>query len=138
MDFDQWVGNALDALCRVQEILDEEPGAFFLTDAHARELRGAVDKHLILYSRLARAADQQGLLVSTVAPKHHMLWHLAFSSQWLRPRRGACYLDEDFMGRVKGIVQSCTAATPLHGVPSKVLDKYRWGMHFQYLSRAGR
>ena len=42
-------------------------------------------------------------------------------------------MDEDFMRRVKGIVASCTASTPLRKMPAKVLEKYRRGMCFQYL-----
>ena len=41
-----------------------------------------------------------------------------------------CYVDEDFMGIVKDIAESCTVATPLHDVPKKIVDKWRlgWGL----------
>jgi hypothetical protein len=136
VQLDDWVGKCLDALCAIHGILDEEPGAFFLAPDRVAALRRAIDQHLAFYSRLAAACDQQGLLLFTVAPKHHALWHIGHRSAMLHPRRGACYMDEDFVRRLKGIVQMCTAGTPLHRVPAMVLQKYRWGMFYQNLRAA--
>ena len=40
------------------------------------------------------------------------------------------YADEDFMGIVKDIAQSCVVATQLVDVPAKVCQKWRlgWGL----------
>ena len=119
---------------KLQNLIDEDSTASHMDEASSRELIRVVDLVLTLYSRLAVFADQQGRLLWNVLPKHHALWHFARQAAFLHPRRGACYQDEDFMGRVKGVVQSCTAATPLHQIPNALLKKYRWGMYFQYLT----
>jgi hypothetical protein len=123
----------LDEQLRIQDLLDEESSAYHMNPASAEELVLAVDSFLAVYARLAQRADLAHRLLWNAVPKLHALWHFARQAAWLHPRRGACYQDEDFMGRVKGAVQSCTAATPLHQIARTVLEKYRWGMYFQYL-----
>ena len=130
---DQWVEACLTSQVRLQEIIDEEPAALFIEPALAAELPAVADRMLSFYSRLADAANRAGELLWTVAPKHHQLVHICARAAYLHPRRGSCFVDEDFMRRVKGIVQACTAATPLHRVPMTLLQKYRWGMCFQYV-----
>ena len=131
---DHWVAGCLASLCQMQSILDSDSRNFFLEPGQVLHFRTLVDQHLSLYSRLAAAADSVGDLLWTVAPKHHLMWHLAWKSQYLHPRRGSCYQDEDFMRRMKGMVQGCTASNAMHKVPLAVLHKYRWGMFFQYLN----
>ena len=133
VQMDDWVEACLAAQVRLQEIMDDEPRAFLMDEGLARELRAVADRMLSFYARLAHAANEAGDLLWTVAPKHHQLWHLCAKAIYMHPRRGACYIDEDFMKRVKAIVQACTAATPLHKVPLTLLQKYRWGMCFQYV-----
>ena len=129
---DAWVAGCLEALCDAQGVLDETPHEAFLEPARAAAFRRHLDEYLRLYSRLAAAAVQAGDLLWTVAPKFHALWHLGEKAESLNPRRGACFLDEDFMRRLKAIAQRCTASTPLHNIPAAILDKYRWGMWFQH------
>lgn len=133
LEEDEWVARALDTLCAMQELLDEDSRQFFMAVPQVAEFRLLIDEHLTWYCKLAGKADSVGDLLWTLAPKHHWLWHMGWKSQFLHPRRSACYQDEDFMKVVKSIVKACTASTPLHKVPLYVLHKYRWGMFFQYL-----
>ena len=89
----------------------------------------AVDSMFKFYTRLANHADAKGDLLWSMVPKFHWLWHLSRRSQYLHPRRGACLLDEDFVGKLKLITKMCTSSTPLHRVPTAVAEKYRWGMY---------
>ena len=77
-----------------------------------------------------------GDLLFTFAPKHHMMYHWACKARYLNPRRSACLIDEDYVGIIKNIVRRCTAGTQLHDVATKVMEKYRWGMHM--LHRYGK
>ena len=79
-------------------------------------------------------ADAKGLLLWPVRPKHHWLWHLGQRASFLSPRKAACFLDEDFMGKVKKVMQRCTASLALHKVPGKFLQKYRWGRYVRKMS----
>ena len=107
-DRDAWVLECLEHQCALQSIADESPHDLFLSDAQAATFRSTLDGYLRMYSRLAAAADAAGDLLFTVAPKHHLYWHLGQRAGWLHPRRGACFLDEDFVRRIKGIVEACT------------------------------
>jgi hypothetical protein len=127
---DRLVDQLLEQQMLFQELLDEDANAFHLSTESATELCKVTDKLLSLYSKLAHQADGEGALKWTMAPKHHMLWHLSRKASFMHPRRGACYQDEDFMGRVKALVTSCTHALPLHAVATTVLKKYRWAMFF--------
>ena len=133
-DEQKLVFRLLEEQQHLQDLIDEDATAFHMEQASSRDVCRVVDLVLSLYSRLASSADNERRLLWNVLPKHHALWHFARQAAFLHPRRGACYQDEDFMGRVKGVVQSCTAATPLHQIPNALLKKYRWGMYFQYLT----
>ena len=126
---DQWCQQVLDDLCTVQEILDEDPTSLFLGAGRPAALMSAVDSMFKFYTRLANHADAKGDLLWSMVPKFHWLWHLSRRSQYLHPRRGACLLDEDFVGKLKLITKMCTSSTPLHRVPTAVAEKYRWGMY---------
>ena len=130
---DQLVDRLLGLQIRFQELLDEDATAMHLSEESAEGLCKVTDKLLSVYSKLAKQADENGALLWNVTPKFHMLYHFARKAAFLHPRRGACYQDEDFMGRVKGLVASSSHALPLHQVATTVLKKYRWAMHFQYL-----
>ena len=49
---------------------------------------------------------------------------------YLNPRKTNCFVDEDFVGDVKEIVAASTAGTSMEEVPSKVMEKIVWQMHF--------
>jgi hypothetical protein len=140
---DQWSQQLLDAMCRVQVVISDSASAMFLTDAEIRTLRTSTDEVLKLYTRLGNIANRNGDLLFSQVPKVHWAWHLAWHAQFLSPRRGACYLDEDFVRHLKLIAQRCISGTALHAIPNMVALKYRWGMHIlssfqkgQYIARS--
>jgi hypothetical protein len=124
---DQWVQECLDLQCSVQELVDSSAPLMFLAPGEARLLLALVERFLVLYSRLGRAADGRGDLLWAMVPKFHWLWHWAWRAQYLHPRRGACMTDEDFVGRLKEVAKACTHSTPLHRVPVSIVAKYRCG-----------
>ena len=65
-----------------------------------------------------------------------MMHHWACKARYLNPRRSACLIDEYYVGIIKKIVRRCTAGAQLHDVATKVMEKYRWGMHM--LHRYGK
>ena len=130
------VRDVLRAQVRIQELIDEDADMLFMEPAKSRELRTVVDRMLHLYCTLAAGADASGELLWNVVPKFHWAWHLAHRSQYVHPRRGACLLDEDWIGRIKDVAKSCTSSTPLHKVPHTLATKYHWGMYVRRLPRA--
>ena len=125
------VRTCMEQMVSIHDILDESRFLDFLDEADAAQLKTHVDVFLQAYSMAAHYAIRANLPVFTVAPKHHWLWHWADRAKLLNPRKGNEMLDEHFVGIMKDVGKTCTCSTPLHGVPAALMNKYRWGMHFQ-------
>ena len=127
------VKTLLGVLVQLQQLLAEFASDCFLPVAEAQRFKALVDDFLRRYTILANKADEQGLCLWSVVPKHHWLWHLAQKSTHLNPRANCCMIDEDYVGILKDVVSSSTLGTAMKGVPAKVAEKIRWSMHFSVL-----
>jgi hypothetical protein len=130
---DARICQMLVKIMEVVELIDRDPQAMFMSPADSHDTREAMDDVLGIYSHLAVGADQDKRLLWNCTPKFHWAWHFAFRTQFLHPRRSACWIDEDLVGKIKNICQACTSGTSLHRVPNIVLGKYRWGMYLRRL-----
>ncbi len=128
----QLITAALDHQCHVQRIIDNFSTELFLPQGEAAALRGHIQSLLTAYTQLGHIADTNGDLLWNMVPKFHCLWHFGERAQYLCPRRGACLVDEDFVGKQKIVAQSCSAGTALHSIPHKVVEKDRWGKNFRH------
>ena len=126
---DERVARVLRLQVHMQDILSDHVSEAFLPDRAAKDFNQTVKRFLVEYSLLANAADEQGLLLFTVAPKHHHLWHLGERSLFMNPRRANCMLDEDYVGKIKEVVHSTVHGTEAHNVPENVLEKVLWGKY---------
>jgi len=97
------------------------------------ELKIKTDKFLTAYTRAGNLANGKALCLFNAVPKLHWLWHMAVRSAFLHPRRGACFIDEDFVKHMKKIAARCVSGTKQHLAPTKLLLKYRWGVGLQAL-----
>ena len=120
-------------MCKLQGILSDHKAEPFLPVEEAKKFRTCVNKFLQDYVKLANAADDSHKVLFAVVPKHHMLFHLGLRSMFLNPRRGNTMLDEDFVGKMKDLVQSCAHGTESHLNPQKVMEKYGWAKHIMWL-----
>ena len=59
-------------------------------------------------------------------PKHHVVQHVSAQAGQQNPRWTCCYQDEDFMGFLKSVAESCLAGTRAHRAMVKILTK--WGI----------
>ena len=101
----------------------------FLPVPVALEFKQRIQSFLKTYTQLAAQADAQGDVLWSEPSKFHWLWHLGDRALYMNPRTGSTLLDEDLVGKIKFIVQSCAHGTPGHLVPSKVMVKIQWLMH---------
>ncbi len=132
--FDNKVSEALDALAAIQGIIDEYRGDAFFPDHIAKDFLNMTDTFLLAYSWLATECDKRALLLFNVVPKLHWMWHLAFRSRYLNPRRVATFIDEDFVKHRKLVASKSVAGPQMHRVPASLLMKYRWGMTLEGLT----
>ena len=55
--------------------------------------------------------------------KFHMMLHIGIQARWLNPRLGWTYIDEDFMGLLKALGESCAPGTPAFKLVLKIVRK---------------
>ena len=116
------VYEALDAQHGFQCVIDDFSGDLFLPDDKAIELQQHVIDVLAKYSALCHIAQERRDLLWNMTPKFHWLYHLGQRSHFLCPRRGACWIDEDYVNKCKCVAQACSAGTPLHLIPPKIVE----------------
>ena len=131
-DATQGVSAALGHLLNMQDILSTHADDTFLPRRVAKTFQSETLSFLQRYSLLCNWADDAKLLLFSMVPKFHWLFHLADRAFWLNPRRGNTFIDEDFVGRMKSIVASCANGTAAHLVPTRFFEKYIWGMHLLF------
>ena len=116
---------------KIQTIIDDHGQELFLPGAEVLVLQNTAHDFLTVYTDLGHLADSQNTLLWNMTPKFHFLWHLAHRAQYLCPRRGACLIDEDYVGQISTVAQACSAGTQLHQIPGKLTEKVRWGKGLQ-------
>ena len=114
-----------------QSTIDDYSKDFFLPPDAVGLVQNSVHEFLRVYAELGHAADRRGDPLWICIVKFHKLWHMAHRAQYLCPRRGACFIDEDFVGVVKVIAQACSSGAQLHSTLGKLVEKYRWGKLMQ-------
>ena len=131
---DQRLLRMLQALCSAQDIMDDNKRLTFLPRSDVTAYQKNIDIFLREYSKLGASADDQAELLWSAVPKLHYLWHLSNRSIFLNPRRCATWSGEDFMKVCKTIAAKACVGNRLEVVPSKIMDRYRWGVHLSECS----
>ena len=124
------VETLLVTLVEAQDLLHESSKELMLPLDEAAKFQNLIDKFLATYQRVSFAAEEKGDFLWNNPTKFHHFWHLARKAKFLHPRRTNTYVDEDFVGKIKTLVFSCSAGSEMHQVTLKMAEKYRWGMHF--------
>ena len=78
-----------------QAILHDNRDEMFLPGPEEKRFRTAVQQFLREYAVLASEADAANLKLFSVVPKLHYYWHLQHRAQFLNPRKGCTFIDED-------------------------------------------
>ena len=129
------IATAFRHQLKVQRTIDEFSHELFLPPGDAADLKISVLEFLKTYTELGQIADLRGQLLWSMVPKCHWYWHFAHRAQFLCPRRGACLIDEDYVGRVKvvsyrgtrGRASSALACVPLFGIRFATTVGKPWG-----------
>ena len=121
---DNRILECLETYGNIVESLDGWRDGLFLPPHVARQVLLWCDQFCHQYISLAQLADTMNLALFCVKPKLHWFWHLCHRCQYLHPRAGNCFLDENFVGKVKRVVISSSLGKPLHMVPNMVMSKW--------------
>lgn len=126
------IAEALGSHSCFAAIIDNYATELFLPPDQACEFQQHIITFLTKYSELGHLADARGDLLWNMTTKFHWLYHLGQRSHYLCPRRGACWIDEDYVKQTKDVAQACSAGTPLHQIPVRLVDKMRWGLSIMH------
>ena len=124
------VQNMLRGMLEVQDILHQTARDLFIPEDQCDRIQRNVDGFLLDYQKLAYKADCEKKLLFSNPTKFHMLWHWARRIRYVNSRRTNCYLDEDFVGRLKVLAQSCAVGSDTEQMLEHMFLKYTWAQHF--------
>lgn len=116
---------------RVQDIITQHSRDALLPRDAAEQLRKNAKSFFTGRRGFGEGRRQQNVLLWNATPKLHWYDHLAERAMFLNPRVGSTFLDEDFMGRLKVLVHSCSFGVAAHEAPLKAAAMYRWVQHFR-------
>ena len=88
----------------------------WLSPEATEQIATCMENGLLCLNVLAVEAESQRKFLWFMPPKAHMATHMAFdfAATGVNPRRITCYSDEDMVGRMKIIIESCHGATAGH------------------------
>ena len=135
-EHDDRMMDLLSSAVTIQELISDHKYDLFMLPEASRQLRNAIDVYLHMWTVVGQMSDAMADMEVNAVPKLHWLYHLGIRSMYLSPRRGACFIDEDFVKCMKQICQKCVAGQRLHRVPHLLFEKYAWSELFEMLSMA--
>ena len=121
-----FISEMFTNLVDVQNILDDHREHLILPIEQADRIFECTNKFLLMYQKLAFEAEGRGEMLWAMPTKFHWLYHWAERARYVNPRITNTFLDEDFVGKWKVLVRSCSAGSELHHMPQKAAEKYRW------------
>ena len=108
-----------------------ETADMFLTREQHTSLLEHVDNFLVCYNWLVKNALENGQLRFNFTPKFHMMWHIAYMSQYINPKCTWCFAFEDYMGLVVRSAIASMAATKMPRIGAKVVENMCLHLHVQ-------
>ena len=116
----------------IESILDDNKDEYRLSETNAKKFLDAVHSMNCLTTELGNFFHSQRphIELFNYTIKNHYLIHIALMSKYLNPSLVWCYQGEDFVGRMKILVQQCIKALPAHKVFNKAMQKYVHGLSF--------
>ena len=113
---------ALESMDGIYNLLEEH--GFFLPTPAADEALSMYERFALHYNWLTNAALARGELAYNMTSKMHLLYHIIHSARWINPRAVWAYSFEDYIGKIVLAAHACTAGTPAHKVPEKLLQNW--------------
>ena len=95
-----------------------------LPPAEVAEFQRGIEACLQHYRWLHADANDRNKLWWQEVPKHHYVQHISAQAAFQNPRYSWNYSDEDFMGCLKRICESCLSGTQAHRVVAKLVRKW--------------
>ena len=124
------ITKALTATVNMDSILDATADEFVMNPRSAAKFLESCREYLqtITALRVWFKRNHPLLLVFHITIKCHYLIHIAMNAKNIHPSLAWCYNGEDFVGRMKKIIQASCRGTPPRLLTSKAMNRYIHGM----------
>jgi hypothetical protein len=123
----------LDICNSIEAVLDKHATSYRLPDGDAKMFEQACWDFVALDTALANFYHPQHILLFNFTPKFHYILHIGLVSRYINPRLGWCYSGEDFMQKIKQIVQASHSGAGPQTVVSKAILKYVQGLSLSFV-----
>ena len=118
----------LHMVIKMETLLDFHKDEYRLPEQAALQFKQAAYGFVQLNASLGHHFHGRRQLLFNFTIKFHYALHLGHIAAYINPRLAWCYSGEDFMHKIKAIVQSCDSGSPPWLVPLKVMRKYAQGL----------
>ena len=95
-----------------------------LPPAAVMDFQRGIETCLQHYRWLHADANARAKMIWQEVPKFHFAQHISYQAAFQNPRFSWAYSDEDFMGCIKRICESCISGTQAHRVVPKLVRKW--------------
>jgi hypothetical protein len=124
---------AMAFIWRMDEVLEIYPDADILPDDAAKEFSDASWMYAKLQNAVAHHYNKNmKLMVFDCTIKTHWTIHCAQQAPFLNPRKSWNFSGEDFMHKVKILMQSCVKGNTIQQSEVKFADKYAFALHLVF------
>ena len=123
---------ALDASATLDEIIDDNPDAYVFDDATYASFKEAGFKYMVLFNALGRfysEVHRPALKLFNITIKAHLLCHCVLQAEFVNPRLGWCFYGEDFMQKMRKLLQVCAHSNGPRQAMNEVHARYRCALH---------
>ena len=110
------------------------PGLFLSAETAATATQ-CCDNLPLHYSWLSRDALGKLQKIWNIAPKLHYMVHLGQRRQFLHPRCGWTYSDEDFVGRIARLARASTGGVAIDRLQRTIAAKYSNALYLRWSAR---
>ena len=126
------VKKLISMAVRIETILDNNADEYVLPPMDADEYKKASYAFVQLNTALGQHFHPAHTLLFHFTIKFHDALHLAHCAQWMNPRVAWCYAGDDFMMKVKGVVQGSHRGTAPQMVSHTAMLKYCQGLGLRF------
>lgn len=112
----------------IESLMDDHADEYVFPEDAAKRFEKSVFAFAQLNTDLANHFHPRGVHLFNHTIKFHYLLHIARAAHYMNPRLSWCYSGEDYMKRIKTLVQGSCRGTAAHIVVTKAVHKYVRGL----------
>lgn len=118
----------LELCVKIEAILDRWSGEFVLPPDAANELNRSIVGFVQLNTSLGHHFHPKNIVLFNMTIKFHYMLHIGKTAHKMHPKLSWCYMGEDFMRKIKQVIQSSNRGAAAQTIQPKAMAKYAQGL----------